>query len=52
MDRIKSKNDKIKSVLFSVLKEFAEKTSMDGLQYIADEEASIWERYIKIKRLN
>ena len=36
--------NKTSTVIFSVLKEFAEKTSMDGLRFIANEEASIGER--------
>ena len=32
-------------VIFSVLKEFAESTSMDGLRFIANKEASYGERF-------
>ena len=39
-----SKNESKKSVIFSVLKEFAESTSMDGLRFIANEKASFGER--------
>jgi len=44
--RIKERKteNKTSTVIFSVLKEFAEKTSMDGLRFIANEEASIGER--------
>ena len=40
----KSINKNKNSVILSVLKEFAESTSMDGLRFIANDKASFGER--------